>query len=131
MNHSPADFSELSAADQAFARLAQQRLRVTETLDFVESARLAAARQRAMAALQPPARRLPAWLLAPAALAAVALTVSWLARETASPAMSISPVNAGTTAALEWAADEAGPDFYRDLEFYQWLERERLPEPNA
>lgn len=130
------DLDELPASDRAFAALARQRLRATEGLDYVEAARLAAARRRAISALDRPAQR-PAWLLGPATAAlALALLIAVLPSRLTVPANPVAvPVNQNELAALEWAADEAGPDFYRDLEFYQWLEQhrklERLPEPNA
>jgi len=40
-------------------------------------------------------------------------------------------VNATAPDALVWLSDEAGPDFYRDLEFYQWLQSRSPTEPNA
>jgi len=43
MNPTATDLDELPATDRAFAALARQRLRATESLDYVESARLAAA----------------------------------------------------------------------------------------
>lgn len=129
------DLAELSDADRTFALQARQALHASEALDFSESARLAAARHRALAALERPERR-RAWLLAPAALA-VALLIAVLPARLAVNTAPVAPVavNANDLVALEWAADEAGPDFYRDLEFYQWLsqqrELERHPEPNA
>lgn len=136
MNATATDLAELSAADRAFAARARTALRATEALDYVESARLAAARRQAVSALDAPARR-SAWLLAPTAAAlGAALLIAVLPSRLASPVLPATPsVNQNELAALEWAADEAGPDFYRDLEFYQWLEQhrklERLPEPNA
>jgi len=66
----------------------------------------------------------------------VAVLIAVLPSRLAPPAIPVADaVNQTELAALEWAADEAGPDFYRDLEFYQWLEQhrklDRLPEPNA
>lgn len=131
------DLADLPAADRAFAVMARQGLRASETLDYVESARLAAGRQRALAAMLEPTRR-PGWLLAPAGAAlALALLIAVLpSRLAVTPGLPApAQVNANEVAALEWAADEAGPEFYRDLEFYQWLEQhgklESPPEPNA
>lgn len=135
MNTSTDHFADLAPADRAFAQLAQARLRATEVLDYTESARLAAARRRAVAALEERRSGLAGWLLAPAALATIALSFVLLPNRLATPPASAPAVNGLETAALEWVVDEAGPEFYRDLEFYRWLEQQRqlgrLPEPNA
>jgi hypothetical protein len=135
MNTSTNHFADLSPADRAFAQVAQTRLRASEVLDYTESARLAAARRRAVAALEERRSGIAAWLLAPAALATVALSFVLIPNRLVSPPTGASAVNGLETAALEWVVDEAGPDFYRDLEFYRWLEQQselgRLPEPNA
>lgn len=134
MNHATTEFDDLAPGDSAFARAAQRALRASESLDYVESARLAAARRRALATLEAPALR--PWRFAPAGAAlAVALLVALLPSQLSAPAQPAVPVNENMLAALEWSADEAGPDFYRDLEFYEWLsehsETDRHPEPNA
>jgi len=43
----------------------------------------------------------------------------------------LASVNAVSGDALMWVSDEAGPDFYRDLEFYEWLQSRSPTEPNA
>ena len=134
MNNSTHSFEDLSAADRAFAQVAQARLRATEALDYTEAARLAAARRRAVAALEERRGGINRWLLAPAALASLVLGLALLPNRLASPPTAPA-VNALETAALEWTVDEAGPEFYRDIEFYRWLaqhpELGRLTEPNA
>lgn len=134
MSQVTAEFDELAPADRAFARSARNALRASESLDYVESARLAAARRRALATLE--AAPSGYWRFAPAGAAlAVALLVALLPSRLSTPAQPSVPVNENMLAALEWSADEAGPDFYRDLEFYQWLsehsEPDRHAEPNA
>jgi hypothetical protein len=124
--------------------MARQRLRDSERLDYLESARLAAARARAVALLQPTAPRLPvwSWLATPALLAALSFVVlnpslhrlqtpSAASEASAELVASIGAVNASSPSALEWGTDEAGLDFYRDLEFYEWLQSRSPPEPNA
>ena len=134
MNHGTPDFDDLAPADRAFARAACSALRAGESLDYVESARLAGARRRALATLEAPATGY--WRFAPAGAALVgAALVALLPSRLSTPAQPAVPVNENMLAALEWSADEAGPDFYRDLEFYEWLsehsEPDRHPEPNA
>lgn len=139
-----ATFDDLSAADRSFALAARQRLLATEELNYVESARLAATRRQAVALAQQPASSLPAWgwLAAPALLAA--LTIAWLQPQLRLPTTPIvvpavppdllvlaGDVNASSPSALEWGTDEAGLDFYRDLEFYEWLQSRSPAEPNA
>ena len=46
MNHASTEFDDLAPADRAFARAAHRALRASESLDYVESARLAAARRQ-------------------------------------------------------------------------------------
>lgn len=134
MNNSTSQFEDLSAADRAFAQLAQRRLRATEALDYTEAARLAAARRRAVAALDERPAGINRWLLAPAAIATLVIGFALLPNRLASPPAAPA-VNGLETAALEWVVDEAGPEFYRDIEFYRWLAQQqelgRLVEPNA
>lgn len=135
------DLQDLDPADRAFAQLARQRLRASESLNYVESARLAAARSQACELLSQ-RQSAPAWgwLAAPALLAVVALSTQRFF--TVPPASGPAPsaevlmelaadVNAISPDALVWVSDEAGPDFYRDLEFYQWLHSRSPSEPNA
>ncbi len=136
------DLQELDPADRAFALAASARLRASESLNYVEAARLAATRAQARELLSQPRGAIPAWgwLAAPAAVAAIA--VSLVRFEPAAPLPEALPtaealielsaaVNAPAADALVWVSDEAGPDFYRDLEFYQWLQSRSPSEPNA
>ncbi len=132
------DLQDLSTADRAFALAARGGLRASECLNYVESARLAATRAQARALLEKPRFAMPAWgwLAAPAALAVISLSV--LRMQSPAPAAGplVSPdvfatVNASSADALMWVSDEAGPDFYRDLEFYEWLQSRSPAEPNA
>jgi hypothetical protein len=132
--HHATDFADLPEADAAFARLARRQLRASETLDWTSSVRLSAARARAVAAADKPAGSQP-WLrwAAPAATAFLVMAyVSWqhdaALVETQEVSAAVNPV---APDALEWATDEAGPGFYRDLAFYQWLEHHSPSEPNA
>lgn len=127
------DLSDLQPADAAFARRAQSLLRASETLDWNTARRLDAARARAIATA-PSAMPAASWVrwAAPAA-AALALVGVWLmpAPVAVDAGFSTAAVNHMSPDALEWLADEAGPGFYRDLEFYQWLEHHSPPKPNA
>ena len=136
------DLQELSHADLAFAQRARQKLRASETLNYVEAARLSATRAQARELLDTKHHQLSAWgwLAAPAAMAAVAFS---LFRFDPAAPLSQSPptaevlvqlstdVNAPAADALVWVSDEAGPDFYRDLEFYEWLQSRSPAKPNA
>ena len=87
-------------------------------LDAVTSAKLGAARRRALAAAQP-RRRAPLW--AGAAVAASLVVVLALnLRPTLEPAAT--PGIDETS--LDWIAlaEEESPEFYEDLEFYEWLD---------
>ena len=143
-----AHFQELSSADRAFAEVAQKQLRGSEQLNYVESARLAATRAQVRELINTPrSNPLWAWFAAPAALAAVMVAMmpfglTSLPGKLSSPAVQTAPsaevlaslanpVNVASSDALFWVSDEAGPDFYRDLEFYQWLQSRSPMEPNA
>ena len=136
------DLEDLSAADRAFAQEARLRLRASETLNYVEAARLSAARAQAREALTANRHGSPAWawLAVPAALAAVTVSILRFSpfettaySQSAVDVQAQAPidVNVTDTAALEWVSDEAGPDFYRDLEFYEWLQSRSPAKPNA
>lgn len=87
-------------------------------LDMVASAKLAAARRRALDAARP-RRRTPLWAGAAVAASLVAALAFHLrpALEPAAPAIDQD--------GLEWIAlAEESPEFYEDLEFYEWLEDE-------
>lgn len=128
------EFDDLSAADAAFARRARAQLRASEALDWTTTMRLQAARARAVSSVRPSAT-LPSWVRWAAPVALVAVVAGVLlnrheARVVTAPSVA-SAVNLPAVDALEWATDEAGPGFYRDLEFYEWLERRSLSRPNA
>jgi len=136
------DLQDLAPADRAFAEAARTHLRASESLNYVEAARLAATRAQVREMVSQPRRAIPAWgwVAAPAAVAAVALSVLRFEPADVTPAtqpsaetlVSLSAaVNAPSPDALVWESDEAGPDFYRDLEFYQWLQSQSPSEPNA
>jgi|GEM_PF-3509489 len=135
------DLAELSTAERAFAQTVRAQLRASEQLNYIESARLAATRAQARALIAPAAHHLSwSWLAAPAAVAAIAFSL--MRFDTSAPAIAPLPssgalqalsgdVNASSADALEWVSDEAGPDFYRDLAFYEWLQSRSQMEPNA
>lgn len=136
------DLQDLDPADRAFAQVARAQLRASESLNYVEAARLAATRAEVREIMAKPRSALPAWgwIAAPAAVAGIA--VSLLGFEPAVTPVTLQPsadvlfelssaVNAASPDALVWESDEMGPDFYRDLEFYQWLHSRSSSEPNA
>ncbi len=136
------DLEQLTAADRAFVEAARSRLRASESLNYVEAARLSATRAQVRELVGQPRRSIPVWgwAAAPAAVALVALSV--LRFTAVAPTSAPQPtadvlvelaadVNAPEPDALMWVSDEAGPDFYRDLEFYQWLQSRSPTEPNA
>ena len=108
--------------DLALGRAAAQALRQSETVDSHTAARLAAARQHALRVAGKPAlaRRVlvPASAFAAMALAAVVLRPQ-------QPAQTPVAANTQGMETLDLLTDDASPAFYRDLEFYQWLEKEQ------
>ncbi len=103
-------------------RLAAQ-LRATldaAPLDAVTSARLGAARRRALDAMKT-RRRTPLWAGAAVAVglvAALTLTLRPALEPVATPGVD--------EASLDWIAlaEDEAPEFYEDLEFYEWLDDE-------
>jgi len=104
------EFEDLDPADRALAQKLQERLRATEDLDYVTRAKLSAARARAVSALP---RRTTWWMATGGLTAAAVLAVVLVLRM---------PQATTTTAdALELMTDELEPEFYQDLDLYQWL----------
>lgn len=104
---------------QEFGERAATALRQTERVDAVMSAKLAAARARALDAAGTAPRRAWAWPLSGAIAAALLALVMLPARE---PAPSPSDYAGGE--ALDLLIDEQDPQFYEDLPLYQWLDGE-------
>jgi len=105
--------------DERLAAELRRALRQSEAIDPAVAAQLRAARARALHAAP---RRRP-WLWAvPAAAMAVLVAALWLpGRAPPAPAAPL----AGTAAdAVEVLSDEQSPEFYQDLELYEWLEQE-------
>lgn len=97
-------------------------LRDSENLDMVTAAKLRAARARALDATQKPARP---WVWAvPAAAMAVLVAALWMPA-VQNPAVPV-PVAGPTVAseALDVLVDEQSPEFYQELEMYEWLEQQ-------
>lgn len=105
------DFEDLDEADRALAQRLRTQLRASEELDYVTQAKLGAARARAIAA----APRHTGWWLASGGLAAAAVLAVMLVVRTPHP---VAPT---TVDALELLADDVDPEFYQDLDMYQWL----------
>lgn len=109
--------------DLALAYAAAKALRQSETVDSKTAAKLLIARRRALAVAGTPS--VPRRLLVPAgAFAAMALAVIALRTQHVAPA-SLPVDEAHNIDALDLLTDEMSPSFYRDLEFYQWLEKEQ------
>ena len=105
------DFDDLDERDRALARKLRSQLRASENLDYVTQAKLSAARARAVA----DARRPAGWWFATGGLTAAALLAVVLVLrmpQTAPPS---------TADSLELMTDELEPEFYQDLDLYQWL----------
>lgn len=111
--------------DLALARAAAKALRQSEAVDSHTAGQLRAARQRALAVAGKPAttRRLlvPAGAFAVMALAAVVT----LRPQQQAASMPSPMADAHGVEALDLLTDDMSPVFYRDLEFYQWLEKEQ------
>lgn len=111
---------ELNDQDREWAERTRQALRQSErALDAATTARLQTARTQAVAQAQKPRWALH-WTMPAGAVAAGLLVFALLPQ----PA----PV-AGTHGVemLEILADEMGPEFYQDLEFYEWLDAKGSP----
>lgn len=105
------------------------RLRASEQLDYVTSARLSAARARAVAQRPQPGafalgRAVLALVLAPpraAMLSLLAVTLSVVGWHSLQP-LAEPPTTRAHAERFELLLDEHGPEFYADLELYQWLD---------
>jgi len=97
-------------------------LRDSENLDMVTAARLRAARARALDVAQKPARP---WVWAvPAAAMAVLVAALWMpaVQDPGAPVPAAGPTVASE--ALDVLVDEQSPEFYQELEMYEWLEQQ-------
>lgn len=111
----------MTPEDERLAQDLRRTLRDSENLDLVTAAKLRAARARALDAAQP--QRKP-WLWAlPAAAAAVLVAALWLPGAPP-PAATPAGGSAGASEVLDVLVDEQGPEFYQDLDLYEWLEQE-------
>lgn len=117
MNH------ETDQDDLALGGAIAQILRQSEAIDSDTAARLSAARQQALMLAGKPA--LARRLLVPASAFAVMALVAIILRPQSQATPSSAVANAHGVEALDLLTDEASPAFYRDLEFYQWLEKEQ------
>jgi hypothetical protein len=115
------DEQGMDPRDQQLAQALRGALRASEAVDAVTAARLAAARRRALTA---PAAAHPAfsWGL-PAGMAAAALALALWVTPSTQPGPALADTR--TAAALDVLTDDNDPQFYRDLEFYQWLEQQQ------
>jgi hypothetical protein len=113
------DFEDLDERDRALAQRLQARLRAREDLDHVTQAKLTAARARAVAVGvargTTTAPRLTGWWLATGGMTAAAVLAAVLVLRTPH---SVVPTTADT---LELLTDDVEPEFYQDLDMYQWL----------
>lgn len=104
------DFEELDERDRALARKLRAQLRASEELDYVTQAKLSAARARAVAATHRPT----GWWMAGGLTAAAVLAAVLVLRTP----QAIAPSGTDT---LELLTDDLEPEFYQDLDMYQWL----------
>lgn len=114
----------LSPQERELAQSLRRALRESEQLDYVTASKLAAARARALQ----PARGGWNWAAGSGAIAAM-LAVAILA-----PWHTPQPPAAATTdtaqlEAFDVLGDDMEPEFYEDLEFYQWLALEQAQDP--
>lgn len=105
--------------DDDFAREAGNLLRRSgDDIDAVTAARLARARQAALAEMQ---RRRAGWLVPALAAAAVGAVGLWVSRGAGLPATP-APVASVPTAEVEALAGGDSLEMFEDLEFYVWLD---------
>jgi hypothetical protein len=109
------DFDELNEHDRALAQRLRAQLRASEELDYVTQAKLASARARAVAAAGATAAPGNAGWWAAGGLTAAAVLAAVLVLRTPHSAMP------ATADALELLTDDVDPEFYQDLDMYQWL----------
>ena len=117
---------EADRDDLSFAYEAARQLRRSEgALDRDALEKLAAARRRALAAARPATRR--RWLLPTAGIASVLMAgalLTMFARQHMALSTQVVTESRGVET-LDLLTDKMSPAFYHDLEFYQWLEKER------
>jgi hypothetical protein len=108
------DFDDLNEQDRALAQRLRAQLLASEELDYVTQAKLAAARARAVTeAGATTAPRNAGWWAAGGLTAAAVLAAVLVLRTPHSV-----PATADT---LELLTDDVDPEFYQDLDMYQWL----------
>ncbi|MEO8307711.1 MAG: hypothetical protein ABI616_06685 [Pseudomonadota bacterium] len=105
------DLEELDERDRALAQRLRAQLRASEEVDYITQAQLSAARARAVAATP----RHTGWWLATGGFTAAAVLAVMLVTRTPQPVLP------GTADALELLTDDVDPEFYQDLDLYQWL----------
>jgi hypothetical protein len=107
----------LSPGQRQLAARLRAELEQGSALDAVTAARLTAARHRALAAVAP-RRHAPLWAAALAAGVIGALALGLQFRQGADPAP-------GADDSMDLLVyEEEGPEFYQDLELYEWLDHE-------
>lgn len=107
--------------DQAFVQSLRTALRASEAVDTATARRLALARARAVAAVPADTRSGWSWMV-PAGMvtAALALVVGLHRTSPVAPV----PADQQTADTLDLLTDDKDPQFYRDLDFYKWLEKQ-------
>lgn len=98
----------------------RRTLRESESIDYVTASRLSAARKRAMATAGHGASRWQRAAMSGALLAALLIAVfaPWRNLTPDAPAVSADTAHLES---LDVLGDEMEPEFYRDLDLYQWL----------
>lgn len=116
-----------SSEQRAFAERLRQELRSTEDdVDFVASARLRAARARALSAGYVPVYRRWQWM-APVGAMGAALTIAlWVPSPAPAPGVAKLPaaVDVARGENVDVLLDDNDPELYEDLEMYRWLEQQ-------
>ena len=106
--------------DQIFAQSLRTALRASEVVDVATARRLAQARARAVAAMPAFASSGWSWMV-PAGMTTAALLLAVSLHQTGRSTSASSDLQTADT--LDLLTDDKDPQFYRDLEFYKWLEQ--------
>lgn len=112
--------TELDDTNRAFAEAARAALRDSErTLDRTALVRLRAARALAVAQTEKPRRHLT-WAIPVGAVSAGLLVFALLPQR-------VPMADTQGVEALEILADDMGPEFYQELDLYEWLDAQGEP----
>lgn len=113
--------NEGKPGEREFTDRVRKALRESEQLDYVTASRLSSARKRALESGRNPRWQWAAISGALAAALVVAVFAPWRSFELPDPPAS---ADSAHLEVLDILGDEMEPEFYRDLELYQWLSQE-------